>query len=296
MRGYIHSWDLRSATEPFLLKTPSDTGYITSCTVGSDQNWVVSGTSRGYVALWDLRFQQILKLWHHSRSTAIHRLGTSIVPTPQSWSGKSKSELHPFLFAAAGPNECAMFDITTGACRECFRTIDYGSGYPSPRLDEIPHLDEIPLTEAARRREVASRSNGAGFGTPFSIHSPVINAMVGSIGASSYSFLLTGGSDGRLRYWDFVVPSKCYVSSGSDGSQPRPSFERVDFSQSCRLMLCRQPPKQHSSEVGSSLAPKALFQGLKKPENYHRDSIQDLKVVRSGLLSCSRDCTVKLWR
>lgn len=203
--------------------------------------------------------------------------------------------MRPFLFAAAGPNECAMFDITTGACRECFRTVDYSGRYPSPRLDEVPHLDEISLSPSARRREIASRSGEAFLASASSASSPSINAMVGSIGASSYSFLLTGGSDGRLRYWDFAVPSKCYVS-GLDGSQPRPSFERIDYPQSCRLMLCRQPPKQHLGEVESSRVPKALFQGLKKPENYHRDSIQDMKVVRSGLLSCSRDCTVKLWR
>ncbi|CAJ1930863.1 unnamed protein product [Cylindrotheca closterium] len=295
-KGYVHSWDLRSASEPFLLQIPNDTGYITSCTVGSDRNWVVTGTSRGYLALWDLRFQQILKLWHHSRSTAIHRLGTSIVPAPQSWTGKSRSEMRPFLFAAAGPNECAMFDITNGACRECFRTVDYSGRYLSPRVDEIPRLDEISVSPAARRREIASRSGGAFLAPTSSVLSPSINAMVGSIGASSHSFLLTGGSDGRLRFWDFAVPSKCYASSGLDGSQPRPSFERIDYPQSCRLMLCRQPPKQHLCEVESSRVPKALFQGLKKPENYHRDSIQDLKVVRSGLLSCSRDCTVKLWR
>jgi phosphoinositide-3-kinase regulatory subunit 4 len=295
-KGFIHSWDLRSATEPFLLKNPHDTGYITSCTVGSDRNWVVTGTSRGFVALWDLRFQQILKLWHHSRSAPINRLGTSIVPAPQSWTGRSTSETRPFLFAAAGPNECAMFDITTGACRECFRTIDYGGRYSSARLDEIPRLDELPLSTSARRRAIMSQSYGVGVSATTASSSPSINAMVGSIGASNHSFLLTGGSDGRIRHWDFSVASKCYVSSGIAHSQPRPSFERIDHDHSCRLMLCRQPPRQHMSEVESSRVPKKLCQGLKKPENCHRDSIQDLKVVRSGLLSCSRDCTVKLWR
>eukprot|EP00980_Cylindrotheca_fusiformis_P007666 scaffold1605_cov141-Cylindrotheca_fusiformis.AAC.29 len=295
-KGFIHSWDLRSAAEPFLLKNPHDTGYITSCTVGSDRNWVVTGTSRGFIALWDLRFQQILKLWHHSRSAPINRLGTSIVPAPQSWTGRSSSETLPFLFAAAGPNECAMFDITTGACRECFRTIDYNGRYSTARLDEIPRLDELPLASSARRRAIMSQGYGSGLAATAGSAYPTINAMVGSIGASSHSFLLTGGSDAKIRHWDFSVASKCYVSSGVDHSQPRPSFEKLDYDNSCRLMLCRQPPRQQMSEVESSRVPKKLFQGLKKPDNCHRDSIQDIKVVRSGLLSCSRDCTVKLWR
>lgn len=295
-KGFVHSWDLRSASEPFTLKTPQDTGYITSCAVGSDRNWIVTGTSRGFIALWDLRFQQILKLWHHSRSSPINRLATSFCPPPQSWAGKANNDMRPFLFVASGPNECSMFDITSGACTECFRTVDYSYGHSSPRLEDIPHLKEIPLSAWARRRAIVSQGFGAGLGGASRLSSPTINTMVGSIGASNYSFLITGGSDCRVRYWDFSLTSNCYVSSGIDHGQPHPTFERIDYDQSCRLMLCRQPPRQYTGEVEGSQVPKKHLQGLKKPENSHWDAIQDLKAVRSGLLSCSRDCTVKLWR
>jgi phosphoinositide-3-kinase regulatory subunit 4 len=297
-KGHIHSWDLRCANEPFLLKIPQDTGYITSTAMGSDRNWIVTGTSRGFIALWDLRFQQILKLWHHSRSAPVNRLATSFVPPPQSWVGRggANSESRPFLFAACGPNECAMFDITDGSCRECFRTVDYASRFSNARLDEMPRLQEVPLPTSTRRKVLASHGLSSRLGDVVSSSFRSVNAMVGSIGASDHSFLITGGSDCRIRYWDFSVPSKCYVSSGIESVQPRPSFERIDYDPSCRLMLCRQPPTPSLSEVESSRVPRKLFQGLRKPENCHQDSIQDLKVVKSGLLSCSRDCTVKLWR
>lgn len=296
-KGKIHSWDMRCANEPFLLKNPQDTGYITSMAMGSDRHWVVTGSSRGFIALWDLRFQQVLKLWRHSRAAPVHRLATSFVPPPQSWVVKgANSEARPFLFAACGPNECAMFDVTSGSCRECFRTVDYGSRFSSSRLDGIPRLDEIPLSSSARRKTLASQGLGSRLGDIISSSFRSVNAMVGSIGASDHSFLITGGSDCRIRHWDFAVPSKCYVSSGLESAHPRPTFERIDCDQACRLMLCRQPPNPTLGEVDSSRVPRKLFQGLKKPENSHQDSIQDLKLVKSGLLSCSRDCTVKLWR
>lgn len=300
-KGYIHSWDLRCASEPFLLKNPQDTGYITSMAMGGDRNWLVTGTSRGFVALWDLRFHQVLQLWHHSRSAPVNRLATSFVPPPQSWAGKgghgsSNTDARPFIFVACGPNECGMFDITTGACRECFRTIDYGSRLSTSNLDDVPRLYEVPLSTSARRKVLGSQGLGSRLGDVVSSSFQSVNAMVGSIGASDHSFLITGGSDCRIRFWDFAVPSKCYVSSGLETVQPRPSFERVDSNQACRLMICRQPPSPSLGEMESSRMPRKLFQGMKKPESYHHDSIQDLKVVRSGLLSCSRDSTVKLWR
>ncbi len=296
--GFVHSWDLRSALEPFVLTMPQDSGYITSMAMGSDRNWLVTGTSRGFISLWDLRFQQVLKFWHHSRSAPVNRLATSFVPPPQSWAGRggANSDARPFLFAACGPNECAMFDLSTATCRECFRTIEYGSRFSRSRLEEMPTLEEVPIWASARRRGLISS------GIKSRLHDNVassfrsINAMVGSIGASDHSFLITGGSDCRIRFWDFAMPSKCYVSAGPETIQPRPSFERIDYNQSSRLMLCRQPPTPAVAEVDGSKIPRKLLQGTKRSEKTHEDAITDLKVVKSGLLSCSRDCTVKLWR
>jgi phosphoinositide-3-kinase regulatory subunit 4 len=297
-RGFVHSWDLRSAAEPFVLATPQDTGYITSMAMGSDRNWVVTGTSKGFISLWDLRFQQVLKLWHHSRSAPVNRLATSFVPPPQSWIGRggANSEARPFLFAACGPNECAMFDLVSGATRECFRTIDYGGRFSRARLDEMPTLEEVPLSTSTRRKALLSRGIGSRLPETVSSSFRSINAMVGSIGASDHSFLITGGSDCRIRFWDFAMPSKCYVSTGPETVQPRPTFERIDFNHSSRLMLCRQPPTPSLKEVDGSKIPRKLLQGAKRAEKIHSDAITDLKVVKGGLLSCSRDCTVKLWR
>lgn len=258
--------------------------------IGSDRNWVVTGTSKGFISLWDLRFQQILKLWHHSRSAPVNRLATSFVPPPQAWSGRSNvdNQPRPFLFAACGPNECAMFDISTGSCRECFRTVAYGSHFSGrTSIEELPKLEEIPLETSARRKAILSRGIGTRLGDCVSSSFRSINAMVGSIGASDHSFLITGGSDCRIRFWDFALPSKCYVSSGPDTMQPRPTFERIDNDQTARLMLCRQPPTPSTRYVSTSKLPRKLLQGTKRAEMVHEDAITDLKVVKSGLLSCS---------
>ncbi|OEU15239.1 WD40 repeat-like protein [Fragilariopsis cylindrus CCMP1102] len=296
---YIHSWDLRCANEPFCLKNFQDTGYITNMAIGSDRNWVVVGTNRGFISLWDLRFQQMMKLWHHSRSSPINRLATSFVPPPQSWvnKGSTSIESKPYIFVASGPNECGMFDVTTGHCSECFRTVEYGSRSPSSRIDGLPRLTEMPLSTPVRRKTLLSQGIGsAKLSDVISSSFQSVNCMVGSTGNSDQSFLITGGCDRRIRYWDFSMPSKCHVTNGLDAVQSRPSFERIDYNNNSRLMLCRQAPAPTLSETGSSKTPRKLFQGTRTLPQCHNDSICDLKFLKNSLLSCSRDCTVKLWR
>ena len=125
--------------------------------------------------------------------------------------------------------------------------------------------------------------------------SNALNCMVGSVGTGDQSYLNTGGSDSSIRFWDFSLPSKYFDVSGQSAVQPCPSYERIDFDGNRRLMLCRESAS--SGLRDSNSMPRKLCRGLKKPEHFHSDSVEDLKVIdNSSLISCSRDCTVKVWR
>jgi phosphoinositide-3-kinase regulatory subunit 4 len=297
-KGSIHTWDLRSAAEPFVLTHSPDIGYLTTMALGSDRNWIVSGTSRGIISLWDLRFQKAVKIWQHSRNRPIQRLATSFVLPIQAWTGRGypNAEARPFIFAASGPNECAMFDATNGSCQACFRSIVAGVGTPpvdSQPPNSLPSLQEIPT--CTKKRLLLWSRNGihSTMGHAVPSPEPSINAMVGSIGTGDNSYLITGGDDGHIRCWDFAVPSRCYTISGRHLA--RPSVERLDFG-STRLLQSRHDPYSNGQ---ADRFQRRLFHGMARPENRHFDSVQDLKIVEApikSLLSCSRDGTIKVWR
>ena len=290
-KGFVRTWDLRSPDEPFALAHGPKLGHLSSMALGGDRSWIVTGTSRGFVALWDIRFQQPFKLWRHARGDKINRLAASYLPPPQSWGATNTvGNARPYIFMGSPSNECSMFDVLAGNCVECFRTI-------SNDLASLESDEEIPsLLDVSGRSQLC---NGAlnvrdeGFGVARRNFSPSVNCMVGSIGGVSNNFLLTGGSDGALRFWDFATPSRCYTVSGASSNQPRPTYERIDYDGSKRLMLCRQTSSlQPQTRNGNS--------GLKKPEYFHSEGIEDLKIVNlsdgNALISCSRDCTIKVWR
>lgn len=293
-RGIVHSLDIRSAREPFSLELRPELGYLTDMEVGKDRNWIVAGTSRGYVGLWDVRFQTMVKLWRHSRGSPIKRLADAY--------GNSLDEpSRPLVFMGCDNNEASLFDVSTGGCLQCYRVLDPSLSYvdqsalPQDCLS-LPYLESVNipsrlggrLVPLDRALQMTSRSTTSAAST---------NALFGVINAHGPSYLMTGGSDHIIRYWDLNAASKSTCISGLERNSPPPSFEQVQVGRSSRLILCRQPSIHPTSLIESSRLPMRNRQGISKCHSGHIDSILDLKVVRnpSLLLSASRDQTIKLW-
>jgi phosphoinositide-3-kinase regulatory subunit 4 len=56
-RNGIHLWDLRTQADVWTLRVKPAQGFISTTVLDPACNWLVSGTSRGILTLWDLRFQ-----------------------------------------------------------------------------------------------------------------------------------------------------------------------------------------------------------------------------------------------
>ena len=186
-KGVIRGWDLRCAQQPFMLRHSPSLGHLTTMALGNDRQWLVAGTNKGYLALWDIRFQNAVKLWRHKSGEKIHRAATSFVPPPQNWAGRlTNAEPRPFVFLGTGANECAMFDLISGSCRECFRTISTDSKVQN---EGIPSLVDI----STKPDNSVLTASGPQFPSPTLSSYPSINCMVGSVGGQNQSFLVTGG-------------------------------------------------------------------------------------------------------
>lgn len=297
-RGSVHSWDLRSENEPFQLKHEAHLGYLTSMALGTDRNWIITGSSKGFVALWDIRWPSMVKLWHHSGSKPITRLAASYANIP---SGKPGIGPRPLMFISSG-NECGMFDISDGTCRQGFRVLasDGYYGLSTSAIESMSLTDIDCVGGRSLGRKI--RQNGIAKGVENNLgtqNGPDVNAMVGSMGGYDQNYLITGGSDAYIRYWDFSAPTKCYTVSGQVASHGRPAYERVDFPEMNRLMLCRQNTGLRPQDFESSKIPRKLQRGHARAESRHRDAILDLKLIRNpikAIISSSRDGTIKLFK
>ncbi|KAL7549765.1 hypothetical protein ACHAWF_013027 [Thalassiosira exigua] len=298
-RGYIHSLDIRCAREPFSLRLRPELGYLESgaMEVGHDKNWIVAGTSRGYLGLWDVRYQMMAKLWRHSRDSPIKRVSNA-------FSNSLDEASRPLVFMGCDNNEASLFDISTGGCLQCYRVLDSSLSYvdqsalPQDCLT-VPYLDNVKIPGRSGKRLVPL-DKALQMAGRRSANDASINALVGGISLQGPSYLMTGGTDHTIRYWDLNSASKSCCVSGTDRNQPPPSFEQIQVGGNSRLILCRQPSIPPISLVESSKLPFRNRPGVSKCDSRHLDSVLDLKLINSSstmplLLSASRDHTIKMW-
>ena len=301
-KGVIHSWDLRCAAEPFKMSIWPELGHLTSMAVGHDRKFMVAGTNKGCLALFDIRYQRCVRLWQHSSAAPIARLAASF--TSLRHDKASAGEPRPYIFMGCGKNEASVFDITDGSCKQCFRVLDSDLCYVDrsalpQHCVTPPQLHEIPLSSQRPLRSSGDAFGALTFNERVSPPEPRILSLIGRVGSSGQPFLLTGGSDCCIRYWSLAASSKCYTFSGLSNCQPRLSCESINIGPSSRLFLCRQMPVATAGEMEGGKVPRKLERGQIRPENCHTDAILDLKLIdrpMKGVLSASRDGCVKVWR
>ena len=129
----VHGWDLRSKKDVFELRLEPSMGVLTSLSLGPTPYALVTATARGFISVWDLRFQIPVQVWRHSAKTAITSLTSvdapSILPREVGPNGQPAGWMHPvtgpLVFAAAeGTNQISGFDLYTGENRMLFRVLN----------------------------------------------------------------------------------------------------------------------------------------------------------------------------
>jgi WD40 repeat protein len=225
-KGIIHGWDMRSVRDSFKYTLRPELGYPTSSTISPDRHWITVGTSKGYVALWDIRFNVMCKLWHHSAGMPIHRLACSkFLPTTR----QSSSESNTYLIVASGVNETAVWSLPDGGdCLKCFRAVP--RKYFSSQEDSIAALPTLrPVSFSSHPLAPVITSIYDAPTVPSqqlsNIVQPTVRSIIGRISHSAESFLMTGGSDRQIRFWDFLSPTKCYTVTGLEATQQKPVVE-----------------------------------------------------------------------
>ena len=219
--GRIAAFDLRTGRDTWSLQNQSHLGPMTCfASPHTDKTLLVTGSSRGFYCIWDLRFRGCLKSWKHpERSEFPIR---SIVPTH----GDN-------FFAAVGPNQVWRWEIPSNTCNRIYRM------RPSPRYSSRTRINTtvFPLTSKCPAPSLVDLFDSKA--DEGSEHLGSIHKSLTSIGEFSIpkvsslhhpfnaDFLITGSSDGTVRYWndrDIAQSRQIYHHSSRN---PPPKYLRL---------------------------------------------------------------------
>lgn len=110
----IHLWDTRSDLDAWTLKANPEEGYVSSLVTSPCGNWFVSGSSRGVLTLWDLRFRVPVNSWQYPIICPIEKMCLCFLPPSVSVS----TTMRPFIYIAAGCNEVSLWNAEGGSCHQ----------------------------------------------------------------------------------------------------------------------------------------------------------------------------------
>lgn len=305
-------YNLQSACTWYVVILYINVKSIFICSI--DATWLATGTSRGFILVWDLRFLILVYVWRHLAHSAIHRL----THCPGLPSRESVTLHHPIVYVACGNNEVGAYDLSTGYARAIFRALrPHVSDLEAKRctnLSPIPisrsrdplceRPGELRFENAMRDLQNLTNSNAIPICTMMSPSTKLLGLA---------NTLVTAGDDRRIRFWDLKNAKSSFTISGVDYGEPKSFYDSSPTGSDWKKrtietnMHAEQnlvPPvvymcQDSLTDVPSSQNPASERRGPIPPSPGHNDSILDLQLVDVHvpmILSAGRDGLIKLWR
>ncbi|KAI8600438.1 hypothetical protein EDD21DRAFT_323004 [Dissophora ornata] len=208
-RGNIHAMELGTMRTAWQLKNNISHGIITAMVIDPLKAWLLVGTNRGVLTLWDLRFMIALRSWVHPSKSRISRLVIHPEPHPPSHGGK--------VIIASGKNEISVWDIENVECREVFgvRNADEKKALS---FDTFKATEPLTGSELLRNSFTSSDSNVSADQSVRAVIFP-----------TECEYMITGGADRKMRYWETGRVEISYVISGLDSQDPPPKYATRRF-------------------------------------------------------------------
>lgn len=281
-RSRILGIDLRTMTLLYALENPVHHGFPTCFVVDRKRHWLLLGTSHGVLDLWDLRFKLRLKSWGLPGKSPIHSL--SLHPSK----GRGK-----WVCVAGGTGlpEITVWDLEKTQCREIYRAAGTSSR-EGPKEYKPWDVDEDKpegmLGRFATSIDPASQNSA----------DRCIKAMAVGAGTTGdherdirNGYIVTGGADKKLRFWDLNRIEQSSVFSGQlsndDSSAARPVFVAHTSPNNPSLTLNIERLPKSSTSAGEQTNGKngepANPKKREKPPRHTVISAEQAKLLRSHL-------------
>ncbi|CBI27987.3 unnamed protein product, partial [Vitis vinifera] len=284
----IHLWDTRTNSNAWTLKAIPEEGYVSSLVTGPCGNWFVSGSSRGVLTLWDLRFLVPVNSWQYSLVCPIEEICLFVPPPNASVSTMAR----PLIYVAAGCNEVSLWNAENGSCHQVLRVANNES---DAEMSDLPWALARPSSKSNSkpdiRRNVNPKYRVDELNEPAS-RLPGIRSLLPLPGGD----LLTGGTDLKIRRWDHYSPDRSYCICG-------PTIKGVgndDFFETKSSFGVQVVQETKRRPLATKLTSKAVLAAAATDSaGCHRDSVLSLASVKLNqrlLISSSRDGAIKVWK
>ncbi|XP_078429707.1 protein kinase family protein / WD-40 repeat family protein isoform X2 [Wolffia australiana] len=288
--GGVHLWDTRENSGTWSFEYSPEEGYVSSLALGTCGNWFVSGSSRGVITLWDMRFLLPVNSWKYPTECPIEHMCLFVSPI-----SNAASCGRPWFYVAAGCNEVSLWNAENGSCHQVLRLAGEDND-----VENSSKLLPCALRKSPGKSVVKKGKENTSVDSKYRIEEfnrpPPRLSGIRSLLPLPGGNLLTGGTDLKIRFWDHLSPYKSYCICGPS-AKGIACDEQYETRSCLGVQLVQETRKQH---VAPKLNQKALLAvAAADTAGCHRDSVLSLAAVKMNqrlLISGGRDGAVKVWK
>jgi len=303
-QGSICGFDLRTMKTVWKLDASPNFGYISAFAVNPSNYWLCSGTSKGIMTLWDIRFSLPVSTWAHPSLSKINKM--KLFPSNTSSPDKNYlSESKQVLCAVDNDNnELSAWDVETKQCTEIWYSEKYNSSrkfYDNGLTAIEPETSSIlPTVNTSNTKKHKNSVNSFTF----------LDTNYCSFFKLQLPFIISVGSDKRIRYWDQLNVDQSMILNGVEMADQNISYktyqknstiihsESSNFESSSSLTLNSSNSSPLNS-IGNIPLHYANYNASSKKLNGHMDAITDVTytvVPYPLIISSGRDGIINIWK
>ncbi|CAO3608965.1 unnamed protein product [Cunninghamella blakesleeana] len=283
-KGNIYLIDLFTMNIFTTLHNPKSYGVITSMVTDRLHTWLLVGTTRGILTLYDLRFQISLRSWLHPTKSRISAMMLNHDPRAESRQ----------VIIASGKNELSIWDIVNLKCLEVY-AIKSSDEKTAGVILEMYKALEVSSESDIMKDVFTDKENNFAENTIRAISSP-----------SDCRFLLTGGVDRKLRFWDMSRIENSAVILGLDIDEPKPryssnSFDNIRFHFEFPHQRSPLNPSTNKNSRSYHSSQQQVYNGTVPQQQFllrnHTDAITDIiltEIPYPMIISGDRDGVIKV--
>ncbi|KAL8659199.1 MAG: hypothetical protein Q9226_000537 [Calogaya cf. arnoldii] len=307
-RSRVLALDLRDMSELFAFENPVHHGTPTCFCLDPKHYWLVIGTTHGILDFWDIRWKIRVASWGLGQGAPIHRI-----------------HVHPFrgkgrwacVTGGTGQTDISIWDLEKGECREVYRA----GGTRNVAKDDVKVYDawkvDVEKPESMLGRYAASAELAGNGDVDHGIQAMSLGTDHPEDGREArYGFILTGGSDKKLRFWDVTRVEVSKVISGLDSQEEQPKYTTSHPTTSLSIHTENTPRSEPSAPNAAAGAKASGNMAAKKASSKqprstvisqeqqhllknHLDTIMDVALLESPVgmvVSVDRSGIIKVYR
>ena len=173
------------------------------------KSWLLVGTNRGVLTLWDLRFMISIRSWVHPTKSRISRL---VIQPPPQVNGEKPADYKDRIIVASGKNEVSVWDIEQNECLEIFG-VRNADDKKALSVDSFKAIEPLSGSELLRN---SFTSNDSNVSSDQSVHAVIL--------PTDCEYMITAGADRKIRYWEKSRIELSFVISGHDPQDQLPKY------------------------------------------------------------------------